>query len=127
MSDLGNNLSINDFKVGTIVEWTYLDKRKVEGEVQGISGNSLTIQWKDEPIGRTFEYRYSDSSLSIPKSPEIELKITEDNKDSTEDKIKELIVHLVQINQTELACCTIAVLQKYKQKVQALDFIKRNT
>jgi len=127
MSDLGNNLSINDFKVGTIVEWAYSPIRKVEGEVQGISGNSLTIQWKDEPINRTFEYRYSDSSLSIQTSPEMELRITKDNKDSTEDKLKDIIIYLVQVNQTELACDTIVVLQKYKHNLQALEFIERST
>jgi len=127
MSVKESNLSINDFKVGTIVEWTYLDKRKVEGEVQGISGNYLTIQWKDEPSGRTFEYRYDEDDLSIQKSPEVELQVKEINKDSIEDKLKELIIHLVAVDQTELACDTIVILQKYKHNIQALEFIERST
>jgi len=41
-------------------------------------------------------------TTKIPPKPKI-----------TEDKIKELIVHLVQVNQTERACEVIEVLRKY--------------
>lgn len=44
----------------------------------------------------------------------MKVKTTEINSDSTEDKIKELIIHLVQVNQIDRACEIIEVLKKYK-------------
>jgi len=107
-----------DFHNGVKVLWDLRDGQKVEGEVIYVtSAGNVGVQWKDEPEGTVYDYHYSDDHLSIlvkdKQQSNAEVKNTEDNKDSTEDKIKELIVHLVQVNQTERACEVIEVLRKY--------------
>ena len=121
-----------NFHAGTKVLWDLRDGRKVEGEVLYVtSAGNIGVQWQDEPEGTVHDYHYSEKLLSVlvkdKQQSNAEVKNTEANKDSTEDRIKELIVHLVQINQTELACCTIDILQKYTHNTKALEFIERNT
>lgn len=107
-----------DFRNGVKVLWDLRDGQKVEGEVIYVtSAGNVGVQWQDEPEGTVYDYHYSDGHLSIlvknKQQINAEVKTTELHKDSTEDKIKELIIHLVAVNQTDRACEVIEVLRKY--------------
>jgi len=130
-----NTRKLSNFKHGTKVLWGLRDGRQVEGEVKWVtSDGKIGVQWEDEPCGEVYDYHYLNEYLSILKkdkeqySPQVSTQVvTGTSQDSIEDKLKELIIHLVAVNQTELACDSIVVLQKYTHNMQALEFIKRNT
>jgi len=109
---------LSDFKLNTQVIYRYKDGRIDLGAVQGWYGENLRIQWSQADEGDLMDYHYSNpqivlvSSLLIKQS-NISTDTVVKSDDITEDKIKELIVHLVQINQTNRACEVIEVLRKY--------------
>ena len=109
---------LSDFKLNTQVIYRYEDGRIDLGAVQGYYGENIRIQWSQEDENDLMDYHYSNpqivlvSSLLIKQS-NISTNTVVKSDDITEDKIKELIVHLVQINQTERACEVIEVLRKY--------------
>lgn len=110
---------LNDFHNGVKVLWDLRDGQQVEGEVIYVtSAGNVGVQWQDEPEGTVYDYHHSDEHLSVlmqnKQKSNMEVKTTEINSDSTEDKIKELIIHLVQVNQIDRACEIIEVLKKYK-------------
>lgn len=110
--------TLYDFHNGVKVLWDLRDGQQVEGEVIYVtSAGNVGVQWQDEPEGTVYDYHYSDEHLSVlmqnKKESNMKVKTTEINSDSTEDKIKDLIVHLVQANQTNRACEVIDVLRKY--------------
>lgn len=129
-----NTRKLSDFKIGTKILWDLRDGQYVEGEVKWVtSAGNIGVQWQDEPYGEVYDYHYSVEYLSILKvdkeqcSPQVSPKVvTGTSQDSIEDKLKELIIHLVQVNQMELACDSIVVLQKYTHNIQALEFIERS-
>lgn len=119
---------LSDFKLNTQVIYRYEDGRIDLGAVQGYYGENIRIQWSQEDENDLMDYHYSNPQIVLVSSLMIkQSSTTKINNDSTEDKLKELIVHLVQINQTELACCAIDILQKYTHNTKALEFIERNT
>jgi len=84
------------------------------GLVTGVSKELVTfnVRWDDSQL--TNVYEIGDSSLKkyMRRVNKVEtvLKPTE----STEEMIKNLIVHLVLVNETDRACEVIEVLRKYK-------------
>ena len=119
---------LSDFKLNTQVIYRYEDGRIDLGVVQGYYGENIRIQWSQEDENDLMDYHYSNPQIVLVSSLMIkQSNTTKINKCSIEDKLKEIIIHLVGVNQTELACCTIDILQKYKHNIQALEFIERNT
>ena len=119
---------LSDFKLNTQVIYRYEDGRIDLGVVQGYYGENIRIQWSQEDENDLMDYHYSNPQIVLVSSLMIkQSNTTKINKCSIEDKLKEIIIHMVGVNQTELACCTIDILQKYKHNIQALEFIERNT
>lgn len=109
---------LSDFKLNTQVIYRYKDGRIDLGAVQGWYGENLRIQWSQADEGDLMDYHYSNPQIVLVSSLLIKQSNTSTDTvvksdDITEDKIKELIVHLVQINQTNRACEVIEVLRKY--------------
>ena len=116
---------LSDFGVNTQVLYKYPNGYYVPGIVVGLYCENIVVQWNDSEIGDLVDYHYSNPSITLAtKIPEGSNII---NKIPTEIKFEEFIIHLIGVNQTELACDVIGVLQKYKHNIQALDFIERNT
>ena len=124
---------LSDFKNGTKVLWDFKNNQFSEGQVKYVtSGGNVGVQWQDEPEGTVYAYNYTNShliinnDLTINENPCISTTQEDYSLISPEDKLKDLIIHLVAVDQTELACCVIEVLKKYKHNLQAQDFIKLN-
>ena len=126
---------LSDFKLNTQVIYRYEDGRIDLGAVQGYYGENIRIQWSQEDENDLMDYHYSNpqivlvSSLMIKQSDISNGAVVKsrNSDDTIEDKLKDLIIHLVGVNQKELACCTIDILQKYTHNTKALEFIERNT
>ena len=108
-----------DVKVGDEVQWNS-GAKVTEGIIKHVSQEfeCFTVEWSDNSADNT--YSMTDSNirsnlrgLSKISRAEKETMKSEPIQDTTEDKIKELINHLVQVNQTERACEALELLRKY--------------
>ena len=123
-----NTRNLTDFKQGTVVLYKYPNGYLVPGVVVGFYCENIRIQWNDAETGDIMDYHYTDTCIMLESSVLNETNNTvKESSSSIEDKLKELIIHLVGVNQTELACDVIEVLKKYKHNTQSLEFIERNT
>ena len=123
-----NTCNLTDFKQGTVVLYKYPNGYLVPGVVVGLYCENIRIQWNDAEAGDIMDYHYTDAGIMLESSVLNETNNTvKESSSSIEDKLKEIIIHLAQVNQTELACCTIDILQKYTHNIKALEFIERNT
>lgn len=124
--------TLYDFHKGVKVLWDLRDGQYVEGEVKWItSAGNVGVQWQDEPEGTVYNYHYSDGHLSTLKECKKEsstlVKNTEINKNSIEDKLMDLIIHLIAVDQTDRACEVIEILKKYKHEITCKEYIKKCT
>ena len=98
---------LSDFLMGTRVIYRYNDGRTDLGTVVGqYYAENIRVLWDGEEDG--LDYHYSNPQIMLTGSA-LGVK---DSK-STEEKIKNLIVHLVAVNETDRACEVIEVLKRY--------------
>jgi len=99
---------LSDFLMGTRVIYTYNDGRTDIGTVVGQYTENIRVQWDDEDECEIMDYHYNNTHITLANSA----SVTKDSE-STEEKIKSLIVHLVAVNETDRACEVIEVLKRY--------------
>jgi hypothetical protein len=99
---------LSDFLMGTRVTYTHNDGRTDLGRVVGWYCENIRVQWDNADVGDTMDYHYSNPKIALVNSA----SVTKDSE-STEEKIKSLIVHLIAINETDRACEVIEVLKRY--------------
>ena len=104
-----------DIKVGDEVQWNSSTGKATKGLVRYVSQEfeCFSVAWCDNSVDNS----YSTTDTKLGNNLRRVIKVDESKqgnvKDSTENKIKELIIHLVQANQTERACEALEVLRKY--------------
>ena len=119
---------LSDFKLNTQVIYRYEDGRIDLGVAKGYYCENIRVQWGTDDDDDLIDYHFTNPQIILVSSLVNRTVNKPENTivENKEEQFLDLIIDLIAVNQTELACDIIGVLQKYKHNIKALDFIERN-